>query len=80
MSQWLKTAHFTFWMVTSCAALSGVGYIIMQGTKGDEARIREDIGRTSTRLTDEQKARNQAILDMIKNSKENANDVPIWRK
>ncbi|KAI9340859.1 hypothetical protein BDR26DRAFT_860983 [Obelidium mucronatum] len=76
---WLKVLHFSALTVASCAALSGVGYIIMESTRGDEKKLSAEFGG-SRRLSDEQRAHNQAILDMIKNSKENANDVPIWRR
>ncbi|KAJ3031882.1 UNVERIFIED_CONTAM: hypothetical protein HDU68_011641 [Siphonaria sp. JEL0065] len=76
---WLKTLHFSALVVASCGALSAVGYIVMQSTRGDEKVLAQEIGK-SPRITDEQRQRNQAILDMIKNSKDNANDTPVWRK
>ncbi|TPX52053.1 hypothetical protein CcCBS67573_g09957 [Chytriomyces confervae] len=61
--------------------LSGVGYVVMASTMGDEKVIAAEVGRSEGRVpTDDERRRNQAIVDMIKNSRENGNDTPFWRK
>ncbi|KAJ3266052.1 hypothetical protein HDU77_002844 [Chytriomyces hyalinus] len=63
------------------ARLSGVGYVVMASTMGDEKVIAAEVGRSEGRVpTDDERRRNQAIVDMIKNSRENGNDTPFWRK
>ncbi|KAJ3061364.1 hypothetical protein HDU98_002722 [Podochytrium sp. JEL0797] len=80
-NQYLKALHFYSLVTLSCAALAGVGYIVMEGTRGNEKHLASEMGLTSkTRLTDEQRKHNQAILDMIQNSRNNADETPIWRK
>ncbi|TPX54737.1 hypothetical protein CcCBS67573_g09543 [Chytriomyces confervae] len=76
----VRTLKFTFWMTVTCTALSGVGYVVMASTMGDEKVIAAEVGRSEGRVpTDDERRRNQAIVDMIKNSRENGNDTPFWR-
>ncbi|KAI8622832.1 hypothetical protein BC830DRAFT_1088010 [Chytriomyces sp. MP71] len=81
MAMVMKTLNFTFWMTVSCAALSGVGYVVMRSTMGDEKKIATELGRSPQRpLTEDERLKNLAILDMIRDSRENANETPVWRK